>query len=286
MHASFGSDELKREFLAPSIAGDIVGCVGVSEPDCGSDVASIRTTAVRRGDDLVINGGKMWITNGCQADWMALLANTRAEGPPHKAKSLICLPMKTPGVTVARSIKKLGHHSSDTAQIFFEDVRIPAKNIVGEEGMGFVYQMLQFQVERLVAAISCVPSLERMIKETLEYCQQRKVFGRPLSKNQVIQFRLAELQTEVEALRSLGYRAAALLMAGENVTELASMAKLKAGRLSREVADSCLQYWGGMGYTEEMPMAKAFRDARLLSIAGGADEIMLTIIAKLRWGLE
>ncbi|KAK8762166.1 hypothetical protein V5799_026557 [Amblyomma americanum] len=228
-YGSFGSDELKREFLAPSIAGDIVGCVGVSEPDCGSDVAS---------------------------------------------------------VTVARSIKKLGHRSSDTAQIFFEDVRVPAKNIVGEEGMGFVYQMLQFQVERLVAAINCVPFLERVINETLEYCQQRKVFGQPLSQNQVIQFRLAELQTEVEALRALGYRAAALMMAGDNVTELASMAKLKAGRLAREVADSCLQYWGGMGYTEEMPMAKAFRDARLLSIAGGADEIMLAIIAKLRWGLE
>uniref|UniRef100_A0A023GIA3 Acyl-CoA dehydrogenase/oxidase C-terminal domain-containing protein n=1 Tax=Amblyomma triste TaxID=251400 RepID=A0A023GIA3_AMBTT len=194
--------------------------------------------------------------------------------------------MKTPGVTVARSIKKLGNRSSDTAQIFFEDVRVPAKNIVGEEGMGFVYQMLQFQVERLVAAINCVPFLERVIEETLEYCKQRKVFGQPLSQNQVIQFRLAELQTEVEALRALGYRAAALLMAGDNVTELASMAKLKAGRLAREVADSCLQYWGGMGYTEEMPMAKVFRDARLLSIAGGADEIMLAIIAKLRWGLE
>uniref|UniRef100_L7LXE4 Uncharacterized protein n=1 Tax=Rhipicephalus pulchellus TaxID=72859 RepID=L7LXE4_RHIPC len=283
---NFGSDELKAQFLAPSIAGDIVGCVGVSEPDCGSDVASIKTTAVRKGDDLVINGGKMWITNGCQADWMALLANTRTEGPPHKTKSLICLPLKTPGVTVARSIKKLGNCSSDTAQIFFEDVRVPAKNIVGEEGMGFIYQMLQFQEERLVAAINSVSFMERMINDTLEYCRQRKVYGQPLIKNQVIQYRLAELQTEVEALRSLGYRAAAMLMSGENVTELASMAKLKAGRLSREVADSCLQYWGGMGYTEEMPIARAFRDARLLSIAGGADEVMLAIIAKLRWGLE
>ncbi|KAH6932263.1 hypothetical protein HPB50_004136 [Hyalomma asiaticum] len=278
---NFGSDELKAQFLAPSIAGDIVGCVGVSEPDCGSDVASIKTTAVRRGDDLIINGGKMWITNGCQADWMALLANTRTEGPPHKTKSLICLPLKTPGelFTSTNLIKKLGNCSSDTAQLFFEDVRVPAKNIVGEEGMGFIYQMLQFQDERLVAAINCVPFLERMINDTLEYCKQRKVYGQPLIKNQVIQFRLAELQTEVEALRSLGYRAAAQLMSGENVTELASMAKLKAGRLSRE-------YWGGMGYTEEMPMARAFRDARLLSIAGGADEVMLSIIAKLRWGLE
>ncbi|KAL1477622.1 hypothetical protein MTO96_017087 [Rhipicephalus appendiculatus] len=233
--ANFGSDELKAQFLAPSIAGDLVGCVGVSEPDSGSDVASIKTTAVRKGDDLVINGGKMWITNGCQADWMALLANTRTEGPPHKTKSLICLPLKTPweainsGVTVARKIKKLGQRCSDTAQIFFEDVRVPAKNIVGEEGKGFIYQMLQFQEERLVVAIKSVPCMERMINDTLEYCRQRK--------------------TEVEALRSLGYRAAAKLISGENVTELASMAKLKAGRLLREVADTCLQYWGGMGYT-------------------------------------
>ncbi|XP_037513986.1 probable acyl-CoA dehydrogenase 6 isoform X3 [Rhipicephalus sanguineus] len=283
--ANFGSDELKAQFLAPSISGDVVGCIGVSEPDSGSDVASIKTTAVRKGDDLVINGGKMWITNGCQADWMALLANTRTEGPSHKTKSLICLPLKTPGVTVARKIKKLGQRCSDTAQIFFEDVRVPAKNIVGEEGKGFIYQMLQFQEERLVVAIKSVPSMERMINDTLEYCRQRKVYGQPLIKNQVIQYRLAELQTEVEALRSLGYRAAAKLMSGENVTELASMAKLKAGRLLREVADTCLQYWGGMGYTEEMPMARAFRDSRLLSIGGGADEVMLSIIAKLRWGL-
>lgn len=280
---NFGTDELKRQFLAPSIAGDVVGCVGVSEPDCGSDVAGVRTTALRRGDDLVINGGKMWITNGVQADWMCLLANTRQEGPPHKTKSLICLPLKTPGVTVARSIKKLGNYSSDTAQLFFEDVRVPAKNIIGEEGMGFTYLMLQFQEERLVAAINAVSFMERMIRDTMEYCRQRKVFGQPLASNQVIQFRLAELQTEVEALKALNYRAAGLMMSGENVTLLASMAKLKAGRLVREVADSCLQYWGGMGYAEEAPMARAFRDARLLSIAGGADEVMLGIIAKMQF---
>lgn len=277
----YGSDELRKQFLAPSIAGDLIGCVGVSEPDCGSDVANIKTTAELRGDDLVINGGKMWITNGCQADWMCLLANTRRDGPPHRTKSLICLPLKTPGVTVARSIKKMGHHSSDTAQLFFEDVRVPAKNIIGEEGMGFIYQMLQFQEERLAAAINSVPMMDRIIQETMDYCRQRKVFGAPLIQNQVIQFRLAELQTEVEALRALCYRAAALMMEGENVTLLASMAKLKCGRLLREVADSCLQYWGGMGYSHEVLMSRSFRDARLLSIAGGADEVMLTIIAKM-----
>ncbi|XP_077557253.1 putative acyl-CoA dehydrogenase 6 [Haemaphysalis longicornis] len=279
----FGSDELKRQFLAPSIAGDVVGCIGVSEPDCGSDVAAVQTTALRRGDDLVINGGKMWITNGAQADWMCLLANTRQEGPPHKTKSLICLPLKTPGVTVARNIKKLGHRSSDTVQLFFGDVHVPAKNIIGEEGMGFTYLMLQFQEERLIVAINRMSIMERMIRETMEYCRQRKVFGQPLASHQVVQFRLAELQTEVEALRALNYRVAALMMSGEDVTLLVSMAKLKAGRLEREVADSCLQYWGGMGYAEEAPMARVFRDGRLLSIAGGADEVMLAIIAKMHF---
>lgn len=278
---SFGSDELKREFLAPSIAGDWVGCVGVSEPDCGSDVASIKTTAERKGDDLVINGGKMWITNGCQADWMCLLANTRKEGPPHKTKSLICLPLKTAGVTMARKIRKLGNHSSDTAQFFFEDVRVPYKNIIGEEGMGFIYQMLQFQEERLAVAIHSVTSMEQMISDTAAYCSQRKVFGRLILDHQVVQFRLAELSTEVEALRALCYRAVGLLLGGDNVTLLASMAKLKSGRLAREVSDSCLQFWGGMGYSAEVPISRAFRDSRLLSIAGGADEVMLSIIAKL-----
>ncbi|XP_064460846.1 probable acyl-CoA dehydrogenase 6 [Ornithodoros turicata] len=280
----FGSDKLKREFLAPSIAGDWVGCVGVSEPDYGSDVAGIKTRAERRGDDLVINGGKMWITNGCQADWMCLLANTRPEGPPHKTKSLICLPIKTPGVILARKIQKLGNHSSDTAQFFFEDVRVPYANVIGEEGMGFIYQMMQFQEERLAAAIHSVVAMEQMISDTMAYCQQRKVFGNSVLDNQVVQFRIAEMRTEIEALRALCYRAAGLMMEGENVTILASMAKLKSGRLSREVADSCLQFWGGMGYSAEVPISRAFRDARLLSIAGGADEVMLTVIDKLTRG--
>ncbi len=154
--AKFGSDELKREFLAPTIAGDYVSCVGVSEPSGGSDVAALTTKAVRKGDDLIINGGKMWTTNGVQADWMCLLANTR-EGAPHRNKSLICVPLKSPGVTIAKKIAKLGLLSSDTAQIFFEDVRVPAKNIIGDEGMGFVYQMIQFQDERLCTAATSEP---------------------------------------------------------------------------------------------------------------------------------
>ncbi|RXG70995.1 putative acyl-CoA dehydrogenase 6 [Armadillidium vulgare] len=147
--ARFGSEYLKKEFLVPTIAGDVVACVGSSEPQAGSDVAAIKTTAKKSGDDLIINGQKMWITNGIQADWMCLLANT-SQGSPYKNKSLICLPMKTPGVHVGKNIEKIGMDCSDTAEIFFEDVRIPAKNIIGEEGRGFIYQMLQFQQERLV----------------------------------------------------------------------------------------------------------------------------------------
>lgn len=277
--ARFGSDELKREFLAPSIAGDYVACIGVSEPGAGSDVASIKTTARSDGDDYVITGGKMWITNGSQADWICLLANT-SEGPVHRNKSLICVPMKEKGVTVARTLDKLGMRSSDTAQIFFDEVRVPKRNRIGEEGKGFTYQMMQFQEERLWGAAAKLKPAERIIDQTIEYTRNRKAFGRSILDNQVVHFRLAELKTEVELLRSLVYRATEQMLAGEDMTTLASMAKLKAGRLGREVADSCMQYWGGMGYMNETPVTRYYRDSRLTSIAGGADEVMLSIIAK------
>ena len=277
--ARFGSDEVKREFLAPSIAGDYVACLGVSEVGAGSDVASVKTTAVRNGDDYVINGGKMWTTNGAQADWMCLLANT-GPGPVHQNKSLICLPMKTKGVTVARTLDKLGMWSSDTAQIHLDDVRVPRRFLIGEEGRGFTYQMLQFQEERLWGAVAGVKGMERTIAATIEYTRGRIAFGRPILDNQVVHFRLAELQTEVEALRALIYRAVELYIEGNDATRLASMAKLKSGRLRREVRDACLQYWGGMGYMSETPVSRAYRDGRLASIGGGADEVMLSIICK------
>jgi citronellyl-CoA dehydrogenase len=278
--ARFGTDEVKREFLKPSIGGDFVACLGVSEVGAGSDVASIKTTARKDGGDYVINGGKMWTTNGVQADWMCLLANT-SEGAAHKNKSLICLPMKTKGVQVARKLDKLGMRSSDTAQIFFDDVRVPQRFLIGEEGKGFTYQMMQFQEERLWAAAACLKAHEHIIAETIAYTRQRKAFGHSILDNQIVHFKLAELQTEIEHLRAITYRACELYLAGTDVTRLASMAKLKAGRLRREVADSCLQYWGGMGYMNETPVSRAYRDGRLGSIGGGADEIMLTIICKL-----
>ena len=277
--ARFGTDELRREFLTPSIAGDMVGCIGVSEVGGGSDVAAVKTSAKKDGDDYLINGSKMWITNGLQADWCCLLANT-SEGPVHKNKSLIIVRLDSPGVT-RQKIDKIGMDSSDTAQLFFDNVRVPRRNLIGQEGMGFMFQMLQFQEERLWGAAGSLRSLDRLIDQTIDYTRQRKAFGKSILDNQVVHFRLAELRTEVEALRSLTYRAVESYVSGKDVTKLASMAKLKCGRLSREVADSCLQYWGGMGYTWDNPISQAYRDSRLISIGGGADEIMLGIICKL-----
>jgi len=277
--ARFGSEYLKKEFLEPSIKGEVVACLGVSEPGGGSDVAACQTTAKRVGDDLVINGQKMWITNAFQADWICLLANTE-EGPVHSNKSLICVPMNTPGINLAKRIDKMGMRGSDTAVIYFDDVRVPAKNIIGDAGKGFTYQMLQFQEERLACAALSVTPMDLIITETIEYLKQRKAFGQPLLNNQYIHFRLAELMTEVEMLRSGLYRATDQHVAGEDVTQLASMCKLKCGRLVREVADSCLQYWGGMGFTNEVLVSRLYRDLRLTSIGGGADEVMLGIICK------
>ena len=198
--ARFGSDEVKKEFLAPSISGDYVACLGVSEVGAGSDVASIKTAARKDGDDYVINGGKMWTTNGTQADWCCVLANTSEGASAHRNKTLICVPMKTKGVEVARKLKKAGMNSSDTAQLHFDNVRVPQRWRIGEEGMGFTYQMQQFQEERLWAAAGWRKNSE-IIQETIDYLRERQAFGKPLLENQYIYFKLAELQTEVEAMR-------------------------------------------------------------------------------------
>ncbi|MDM0114741.1 acyl-CoA dehydrogenase family protein [Variovorax sp. J22R133] len=277
--ARFGSDELRREFLVPAIAGDTVGCIGVSEPGAGSDVAGLKSVARKDGDDYLISGQKMWITNSLQADWMCMLVNT-GEGPVHRNKSLVIVPMDSPGIEVAKKIRKIGMHSSDTGLIYFDNVRVPQRYRIGEEGQGFVYQMQQFQEERLWCAASSLEPMEQCIADTIEWAQQRKLFGGTLADQQWVQFKLAELKTEVEALRALTYRACDLHVQGQDVTELASMAKLKCGRLTREVADTCLQFWGGMGFTWENRVSRLYRDGRLGSIGGGADEVMLGILAK------
>ncbi|MDA0246066.1 MAG: acyl-CoA dehydrogenase family protein [Chloroflexi bacterium] len=278
--AEFGTDEQKEQFLRPAIAGEAVFSIAVSEPEAGSDVAGIRTHAETDGDDYVINGSKMWITNGTQADYLTLLARTDGRDRGFKGMSLIIVPTNSEGFSVSKKLEKLGNHSSDTAILSFDNVRVPKANLIGPEGMGFLLQMKQFQVERLAGSIMSVSGMERGIQMTIEYTRQRKTFGRPLIDNQWIHFKLAELLTEIEALRHLNYHCVRKLVAGQDMTREASMAKLKAGRLAREVADTCLQFHGGMGYVEEYPIARYFRDARLLSIGGGADEIMMGIIAK------
>ena len=284
--ARFGSDALREQFLAPAIAGDMVGCIGVSEPGAGSDVSGIKSHARKDGDDYVISGQKMWITNSIQADWMCMLVNT-GDGPVHKNKSLIMVPLRdgprgklTKGVEVAQKLRKIGMNSSDTGLLFFDEVRVPQRYLVGQEGQGFIYQMQQFQEERLWASASGLLAMEDCIQQTIEWAQQRQMFGSTLIDQQWVQFKLAELQTEVEALRALTYRAAQMYMAGQDALQLASMAKLKSGRLTREVADTCLQFWGGMGFTWDNRVSRLYRDGRLGSIGGGADEVMLGIIGK------
>ena len=275
----YGSVELKEEFLKPSVNGDFVSAVAVSETSGGSDVAALRTSARKDGDDYIVNGEKMWITNGTQADYFCTLLNT-SDDDPHNNKSLVIIPSNLKGVSIGDKIDKIGQLTSDTAPVFFENVRIPQRYRIGKEGEGFKMQMQQFQEERIFMSVSCLVILDECISKTIEYCHERQAFGKPIIYNQSIHFRLAELQTEIEALRSLVYRACENLIDGNDVTYLTSMAKLKSGRLIREVSDACLQYWGGMGFTWENPISKVYRDGRVNSIAGGTDEIMLNIICK------
>jgi citronellyl-CoA dehydrogenase len=276
----FGSDDLKRTYLVPALRGDMVASIAVTEPDAGSDVAGLRTRAQRDGDEWVINGTKLYITNGTQADWICLLARTSDEGG-YRGMTLIVVPTSTPGFSVSRKLNKLGNWSSDTAELSFVDVRVPVTNTIGEVGRGFQQQMLQFQNERMIAAYTAVGGMKRAIEKTIEYLRQREVFGQPLIANQHIQFTIAELAADVEMLRHYNYACAEAYLRGEDTTQFASIAKLKAGRLARRVADTCLQFHGGIGYMEETWTARYFRDSRLLSIGGGADEVMLRVLARL-----
>src|SRR3954470_24512618 len=276
----FGSEELKQQYLAPAIRGEMVAAIAVTEPDAGSDVAGIRTRAVRDGDEWVINGSKLYITNGTQADWLCLLARTSDEGG-YRGISQIIVETSTPGFSVSRKLDKLGNRSSDTAELFFEDVRVPVSNTIGEIGRGFQQQMVQFVVERMFAAYGAVGSCRRALERTRDYLKQREAFGRPLMANQYVAFRLAELSAQVDLLQSHNYACAEAYLDGEDTTRQATVAKLTAGRLLREVADTCLQFHGGMGYMEENWTSRFFRDSRLASIGGGADEVMLQVLARM-----
>ena len=274
----FGSERIKEEFLTPAISGEYVTSIAVSEHTGGSDVAALKTFAKKDGDDYLINGQKMWITNATQADYFCTLVNT-SNTTPHKNKSLVIIPANLPGVEVGEKIDKLGLRTSDTAPVYFDNVRIPKDIELEKKEMVFLYRCNNFR-KREFLSVSSLIILDDCIEQTINYCKERVAFGKRIIDNQALQFRLAELKTEIEALRSLIYRACESFVEGEDMTYLASMAKLKCGKINREVSDTCLQYWGGMGFTWENPLSKVYRDGRLMSIGGGTDEIMLNIICK------
>ena len=277
--ARFGSAELKDRYLRPAISGDAVAAVAITEPDAGSDVAGIRTRAVRDGDDWVINGSKTYITNGTQADWVCVVARTSDEGGS-RGVSQIIVPTDAPGFIVSRKLDKLGMRSSDTAELVFDNCRVPAHNLIGTEGRGFHQQMQQFQDERMVAAHQMAGACHYALERTADYLKERMAFGKPLMANQHLAYELAALSAEVDMLRVYNWTAAEAQTRGEDITRFATIAKLKSGRLARQVADVCLQFHGGMGYMEENWTARFFRDTRLWSIGGGADEIMLRTLAR------
>ncbi len=276
----FGSHELKQKYLAPAIRGEHVAAVGVTEPDAGSDVAGIRTKGVRDGDEWVINGSKTFITSGTQADWVCLLVRTSEEGGS-RGISQIIVPTDTPGFQVSGKLDKLGMRSSDTAVLTFDDMRVPVSNTIGEIGRGFQQQMSQFQDERMIAAYQMVGAMEYALERTADYLKQRIAFGQPLMANQHLAYELADLASEVDLLKYYNYHAAAAQTRGDDITRFATVAKLRSARLARRVADVCLQFHGGVGYIEETWTARFFRDTRLWSIGGGADEIMLRTLARM-----
>ncbi len=277
--ARFGSEELKRKYLEPALTGRAVTSIAVTEPDAGSDVAAIRTRAERDDDMWVINGTKLYITNGAQADWLCLLARTSDEGT--SGMSQIIVPTDTVGFSVSRTLDKLGNRASDTTELSFVDARVPVANTIGEIGRGFHQQMAQFQNERMSACYNAVGSMSRALERTRDYLRERHAFGKPLIDRQYIQFRLAELSAELDLLRHYNYACVEAYMRGEDTTRFATIAKLKAGRLVRDVADTCIQFHGGIGYMEETWTARYFRDSRLMSIGGGADEVMLFVLSRL-----
>ena len=275
-----GTDEQKAEFWTPAITGEKIAALGISEPDAGSDVASISTTARRDGDDYVINGAKTWITSGKRCDFITLAVRTGDAG--FGGISLVLFPTDTPGFTVSRTLDKIGNHPSDTAEIAFEDCRIPARYLLGQENMGFYYIMQNFQGERLVAAIMAVAGIQQAWEEAVEYGRERKAFGRPIVKFQVWRHKLVEHLTTLEAARRLNYFAVDLIERGEASVEAISMAKLFAADAAQKIVYDLQQLYGGYGYVNEYAISRVWRDIRLLTIGGGTSEIMKEIIGKCR----
>src|SRR5262245_58761814 len=277
--ARYGTEEQRQKYLVPMITGEKVCAIGVSEPAAGSDVGGIQTTAVKDGDSYIINGAKIFITNSVHADVFCVAAKT-VKDAGHRGISMFIVERETPGFRLAKKLKKLGNNSSDTGELVFEDVRIPRRNLIGEEGKGFYYIMGNFQDERLIAASMAVGAAQQAFDDTLRYVRERRTFGKRLFDHQVIAHRLADLATELEAARQLTYYAADVLNRGGDCSTEVSMAKLFASEVANRIAYDCLQLHGGYGYIEEFPIERFFRDIRLSPIGGGTSEIMREIIAK------
>ncbi len=284
-----GTREQKAEFLEPAIRGEKIAALGVSEPNAGSDVAGIETVARRDGDDYVISGSKTFITNGTRADFVTLLVKTRPEQGAHGC-SFFLVPTKTKGFHVAKKLKKIGNHSSDTAELHFEDMRVPKRYLLGEEGMGFMYLMQNFQSERIIACASATAGCRLLMDEAIAYGRDRQAFGKPLIKREYWQQKFVDLTAKLEAAKALTYRGAEAYnedkyVKKDNVSmetvKLISLAKIFVGDVGSEIADQCLQFHGGWGYIEEFHVARAWRDQRLLRIGGGTTETMRYYVAKL-----
>lgn len=274
----YGTPAQKREFLAPAIAGEKIAALGITEPGYGSNVAGIRTSARRVGGDWVINGSKTFISNGTRADFVTLAARTGDEGA--RGVSVVLVPTDAKGFSVGRALKKMGTHTSDTAEIFFEDVRVPVSNLVGEAGHGFAYIMDLFQGERLVLASFANGIMQLLWEEALNYGKARQVFGQAITQHQYWRHRLAEMLTQMEAARQLTYYACDRLNRGVSAQKEISMAKLFACDLVKRVADTVLQLYGGYGYMEEYPVCRFYRDVAAFGIGAGTSEVMREIIAK------
>lgn len=275
----FGSDYLKEKYLKPAIKGDLVAAIAVTEPDAGSDVSALKSYAREEEDCFVLNGSKTFITNGTQADFLTLLART-SDDPGYHSFSLFVVPTDIPGFQVSKKLDKLGMRSSDTAELYFDDMRIPKENLIGVKGEGFIQQMMQFQHERFSALPMAYISAREMISECVEYLKGRVVFGKPLIKKQVLRHRIAHWLAEIESLQQLTYHIVRMKENKMDATREISMAKLLAGEILNKVSDGCLQMYGGMGFMNEMRISRFYRDSRLISIGGGANEVMSDVIAK------
>jgi alkylation response protein AidB-like acyl-CoA dehydrogenase len=276
---AFGTEEQKQEWVVPAIKGTKILCLGITEPDAGSDVAGIKTRAVRDGDDYVINGSKTFITNGHRADVIVLVTKTDADAG-HGGITLFLVPMDLPGVIREKKLEKLGMHASDTALLAFQDVRVPASAMLGELGKGFYHISWELQGERLIGAAGCVAGAQHVFDRTLQYAQERTAFGRQIGHFQVIRHKFAEMATKIETARQMVYTTAWRFQNGEYPVREISMAKLYAARISVEVADECIQIHGGNGYMKEYGIERSWRDLRLNRIGAGTDEIMLEVIGR------